>query len=236
MRKFKSKKAMTLVELLVTVAILGIVSGFSITIVVTAMNNYTEAAIMQKEQDTALMLEDYIVRNARVSRKVQFIENNPASVAKVNVPSKTYKGFYMAKINNVIETFDYAEIDPATGNFNYALDNPSQYTRFTYENVRKITFAFSRQKRFTDDIESQCTYCMDYSIEMMSGYILKGQVIMNNADAEYMGKLSGDSTGKGKTTGFVDPLAEYKLIEVTDGGTQYVFDPSYDVAVVFVFK
>ena len=53
MKKFISKKGMTLVELVVTIAILGIVSGFSITIVVTAMNNYTEAAIVQKEQKGA---------------------------------------------------------------------------------------------------------------------------------------------------------------------------------------
>ena len=71
MKKFRSKKGMTLVELVVTIAILGIVSGFSLTIVVTAMNNYSEAAIVQGDQDTALMIEEFIVRQARVASKIQ---------------------------------------------------------------------------------------------------------------------------------------------------------------------
>ena len=76
MKKFRSKKGMTLVELVVTIAILGIVSGFSLTIVVTAMNNYSEAAIVQGDQDTALMIEEFIVRQARVASKIQFVEND----------------------------------------------------------------------------------------------------------------------------------------------------------------
>ena len=237
MKKIRSKKGLTLVELLVTVAVLGIVSGFSITIVVTAMNNYTEAAMMQKDQDTALMLEDYIVRHARVARKVEFIKADPAAlttdISKVSgVPDKGHQGFYMAKINDVIETFDYAEMDSTTGNYNYMGTSPQKYIRFTYQDVQKITMDFSRQKRFTDDIESKCVYCMDYTIAMKSGYTLKGQVIMNNADADYLALLTAD--GKGQTAGFVDPLATYKLIEMTEGTSGgYVFDPSYDTAIVF---
>lgn len=234
MRKLRSKRGLTLVELLVTVAVLGIVSGFSITIVVTAMNNYTEAAIIQKEQDTALMLEDYIVRHARTARKVEFIRDDVTLPAteRASVPSASYQGFYMAKIDDVIETFDYAKLDPLTGNFDYLSTSPQKYTRFTYENVQKIVFEFSRQKCAVDDIESKCVYCMDYTITMMSGYQLSGQVIMNNADADYLGLLAGDGENKGKTANFVDPLATYTLIEVTEG-TGYVFAPAYNVAVVF---
>lgn len=232
MRKLKSKKGLTLVELLVTVAVLGIVSGFSITIVVTAMNNYTEAAIVQKEQNTALMIEDYLVRNARVARKVELIKNDPTAPDKADVPSQGHQGFYIAKIGDVIETFDYAGMKD--DNFDYMNSFPEKYTRFTYENVQKITLTFSRQKRDVDDIENNCVYCLDYTIAMMSGYQLSGQVIMNNADADYLGGLAGDD--EGKTTDFVDLLATYQLIEVTEGSSGYVFDPAYDVAVVFSTK
>ena len=230
MKKLKSKRGLTLVELLVTVAVLGIVSGFSITIVVTAMNNYTEAAIVQKEEETALMIEDYIVRNARVARKVEFIKNDPTDPNKTDVPSKNYQGFYLAKTDNVISTFDYAGI--SADYFDYESSSPQQYTIFTYENVQKIILEFSRQKYSPDDIELKCVYCMDYTITMMSGYTLKGQVVMNNANADYLGKLAGDGDNKGQTEDFVDTLASYKLIEVTEGDG-YVFDPDYDAAVVF---
>ncbi len=227
MRKLRSKKGLTLVELLVTVAILGIVSGFSITIVVTAMNNYTEAAMMQKDQDTALMLEDYIVRNARVARIVNLLKKT----GTVSVPSDSpdYQGFYIAKIDDVIETFDYAGMNAETGNYDYASTSPQKYTRFTYENVQKITFDFVRQKNSTDDTDAKSVYCLNYSIAMMSGYKLVGQVIMNNADGEYLERLSG---GGARAAGFVDPIASCKLIEVTDG-TSYVITPDYDVAVIF---
>lgn len=227
MRKLKSKKGLTLVELLVTVAVLGIVSGFSLTIVVTAMNNYTEAAILQKEQSTALMLEDYIVRNARVARQVQMLKDD--------VPSSTHRGFYIAKIDNVIQTFDYAGINTVTGEYDYLSTSttiPQQFSRFTYENVQKITFEFLRQKNAVDNVEFKCVYCLEYTIVMMSGYQLSGQVVMNNADTTYLNGLAVDEGGASEN--FVDSLKAFNLIEVTDEGAEgYKITPENNTAVVF---
>ncbi len=239
MRKFRSKKGLTLVELVVTVAILGIVSGFSITIVVTAMNNYSEAAIVEKEQDTALMIEEYIVRHARVASKVVFIENDDlktdTSYPDSVVPDKNKKelqGYIIAKVGKSVETFDYAKEDIATGEYNFGSPTPQKYTTLVYNDVSEVTVSFERQKTVATDAKKKCSYYMNYYIKMKTGYVLRGQVVMNNADMEYMDKLAGGSSN-GLTDKLVDKLKEYTIIKVVDNEESYSVSPTGNCAIMF---
>ena len=66
-KKRKSKKGFTLVELVVTVAILGIVSGMGVGIVANTIRNYAVASTTAQEQETAIQIENFITRYARNS-------------------------------------------------------------------------------------------------------------------------------------------------------------------------
>ncbi len=199
-KRVRSKKGLTLVELVVTVAILGIVSGLSLTIVVSAMNNYSEAAMMEKEQNVALLLEDYLVRNARVCRKAKVINTGTVSA----IPDTASFGFYVAEVNDVVRTFDYSLA--------------GEKEKLTYENVKQVTVRFERQKRDQSELEDGSSIYLNYKIEMDSGYTLTGQTVMNNIDKEEMATLI-----TGQTDRFVDYSPSYSLI-VTGVDTAIVFN------------
>ncbi len=234
MKKFRSKKGMTLVELVVTIAILGIVSGFSLTIVVTAMNNYSEAAIVQGDQDTALMIEEFIVRQARVASKIQFVENDDLvdnGTGSIE-PKNNKQGYYIAKVGTNVETFVYAIEDAATGEYNFEGSDPQKYTTFSYEHVSEITISVERQKSVAADTQKKCSFYLNYYIKMISGYVLRGQVVMNNADMAAMDKLPG-TADKGVTGEFVDPLKEFTILKVIDNETTYSVSPAGNCAIMF---
>ena len=234
MKKFISKKGMTLVELVVTIAILGIVSGFSITIVVTAMNNYSEAAIVQSDQDTALMIEEFLVRQARVASKIEFVENDDLvdDGFGSTKPKNNKQGYYIAKVGTNVETFTYAKEDTATGEYNFEGSEPDKYITFSYEHVSEITVSVERQKSVTTDAQKKCSFYLNYYIKMLSGYVLRGQVVMNNADITAMDKLPA-TADKGVTGDFVDPLKEFTILKVIDNETTYSVSPTGNCAIMF---
>ncbi len=228
MKKYrKSRKGMTLVELVVTVAILGIVSGLSLTIVVSAMNNYSEAAILEKEQNVALLLEENIVRYARVASIVKRVDNSSNTTAHLPKNSLEF-GFYIAKVGDNIETFEYEKNAAGTGGV--------QYTRLKYEGIKNLTFSVCEQKSKKNPSSTDLISCyLNYQIETQSGYVLKGQTVLNNATAA---KMESNSAGYFKitrtSTNYIDQSAELDVIrleEVSGGGETIV--PAYDVAVVF---
>ena len=213
----RSKKGLTLVELVVTIAILGIVSGFSLAIVVTAMNNYSHAAIIEREQDTALLLEEYLIRNARVAGTIEYVTPDPA--AGTGVVNKS--GSYIAKINNVIQTFEYDK------------DAAKKYTNLTYKDVKNISAYIVRQKFDKDKTDEQSSFYLDYHIEMSSGYTLDGQVVLNNAKRDEMNAIVPIPPG-GPT--FIDKQnTVWNLINVTgdDTSDSITISPANDTAIIF---
>lgn len=235
MKKYiKSRKGLTLVELVVTVAILGIVSGLSLTIVVSAMNNYTEAAMMEKDQSVALLLEENIVRNARISSIVKAVDNHTNT--SVHLPeSSTEYGFYVAKVDDSITTFEYEKNASGVGG--------TKYTTLTYEGVRRLAFSVSEQKSVESPTSNdQIAFYLNYEIEMQSGYVLKGQAVMNNASVmNEANEIPMESSSAGSfmvtrtSAGFVDESSEVTVISVEEvsGTGEEQFRPNYDMAVVF---
>ncbi|HCA54249.1 MAG: type II secretion system protein, partial [Clostridia bacterium] len=66
MKKLRSKRGFTLVELIVAVAILSMVAGMGAGIVGQAIRNYSTAQITSYEQETAMSVESFILGGARV--------------------------------------------------------------------------------------------------------------------------------------------------------------------------
>ena len=59
MKKLRSKRGFTLVELIVAVAILSMVAGMGAGIVGQAIRNYSTAQITSYEQETAMSVESF---------------------------------------------------------------------------------------------------------------------------------------------------------------------------------
>jgi len=221
---YKSKKGLTLVELVVTIAILGIVSGFSIAIVVTAMNNYSQAAMVAREQETALLLEDYIIRSARIAETIEYSTGDGQPGEAVSI---TQTGSYLAKIDDVVQTFDYDK------------DDNKKYGRLTYSDVKDLTISIGRQKFDKDEADTQSSFYLDYHIEMSSGYTLDGQVVLNNAKRADMNAIVLDGALPGQPAQFVDKqLNAWKIInvkgyDVSDTVDSFQISPSYDTAILF---
>lgn len=168
-KKLRSKKGFTLVELIVTIAILGMVAGMGVGIVGQALHNYSTAQVTSVEQETSLGIESFILDAARVA----------SSVAEAD--SKTNDG----------KTVFYLELD-AEGTLRTTrsevekIGDPAIETQLTYTGVQSVSLQVKKQKPVKTGADpSMCFIFMDYSIEMAEGYQLTGSVVLNNADVDY---------------------------------------------------
>lgn len=84
-KKLRSKKGLTLVELVVTVAILGIVSSMGVGIVANSITNYSKASVTSQEQQTALDIENFIRLSAR---KADGAELLTAAAGTMTIPDR----------------------------------------------------------------------------------------------------------------------------------------------------
>lgn len=172
--KRKSKKGFTLVELVVTIAILGIVSGMGVGIVANTIKNYAVASTTAKEQETAMQIEHFITKYARTASDIDVLDTASIPTSNVNaeyVSTATESHSSPAK-NLVYLTTNHVEAT-ATGS------NDVQSSQSFY-GVKKMTFRMRKQKDDPDDSLNKCQACLDYTIEMAEYYTLKGTVVMNN--------------------------------------------------------
>lgn len=166
MKKIKSRKGMTLIELVVTVAILSIVGGMSIGIFSSTMNHYSTASITANEQNNTTTLENYIISNAKVAKDIKFIPDPVTSSA--DVPGTT-AGTYIAKRTSdekfiVIENYDPTKTDNVV---------------VSLEGIESVTIMLKRHIVGSAETDEDFMY-LDYEIKMERGYSLKGSVVMNN--------------------------------------------------------
>lgn len=189
-KKRKSKKGFTLVELVVTVAILGIVSGMGIGIVANTIRNYAVASTTAQEQETAIQIENFITRYARTASDIDVIED-------ANIPS-------FNKNEEYISTAIDSSPEPVknkvylTTNIVETIGSPDVTSSLSYFGVKKMTFTMRKQKNFSDDSFSRCHTCLDYTIEMADYYTLKGTVVMNNVREDNVIGTVGDSFTEAK--------------------------------------
>lgn len=168
MKKWKSKKGLTLVELVVTVAILGIVSSMGVGIVANSINNYSRASIVSQEQQTALDIEGFIRDAAKLSIGT---ENLTAAAGTMQIPQPDTAAAYIYFDNNRLCTLssyiDEAEAEPVV-------------IKDVYNGVKDVSFRFRKLKFDRGESNKSVMGYLDYTIDMERGYTLKGSVTMIN--------------------------------------------------------
>ncbi len=192
MKKIRSKKGLTLVELVVTVAILAITSGMGVGIFVSALNNYSTSSALISQQQKAGMIENYIVTGARNCKNLYFIDSSTPTTATPTtshifnetafnqlvsgMANKTGVSYITMEKDETNATYKSQDRDDA-GNLN-------ESNAIEIEGVESIVFSCKKQKIAPDVVDdpSQCFYYLNYDIKMVDGYSLSGSVILNNAD------------------------------------------------------
>ena len=212
--RLKSKKAYTLVELIVTIAILAITAGFGIGIFASALRNYSTASITAKEQETALAIESNLLRFSRVASDLFFIDATYASTPEDSIPDnfkgtvdqvKAVKAMSGAYKNCFFIYHPYNDIDNSDNNMKVQVYNswlpsvdgtepPEDGVVITYSGVSKIIMTIKKYRTATGDNANSQVYLF-YEIVMDSGYTLKGNTCMyGNSTA----KTAVDGTGSGE--------------------------------------
>lgn len=172
-RKIKSRKGMTLVEMVVTIAILTIVSGMGVGIFTATMQHYSTASVTSDEQNKATLLESYIVSNANVAKSMTDVTSIPDS----HVPG-TYIAMKKGTVddeNYVVQIFDY--------------DGVTRNSLMTVENVQNVTIKFRRHQTQSSASDKDDFLYIYYEIVMKSGYTLTGTTMTNNMDLSTFTKV-----------------------------------------------
>lgn len=187
-RKFKSKKAFTLVELVVTIAIVGITAGFGVGIFASTLKNYSSASVTATEQEKANQIERFILKNARTAKEILYIDD------RINDP--TYGSTdNMALSAGALETEGkegaFITHDKNGGlNVNLFYANKSETdpdkvateenTLVSYYGVSNITFTVKRQYQEPNNDTAPTIHILYYVIAMDGGYTLRGSTILYN--------------------------------------------------------
>ena len=174
MKKIRSKKGMTLVELVVTVAILGMVASLGVGMVSSAIRNYSVASVTSQEQDNALAVESFITESTRIFGKVTA---KPVPLDnKANVIEKDVTAFYLYFDGDTLVTV------------RSEMDKGVQYTTtLKYDGVKQISMTPRKQKADVDaTVPDKNFVFVDYEIDMNEGYSLSGTVVMYNAASDYV--------------------------------------------------
>ena len=173
-KKMRSKKGLTLVELVVTVAILGIVSSMGVGIVANSITNYSKASVTSQEQQTALDIENFIRLSAR---KADGAELLTAAAGTMTIPQPGVSCCYIYFDNGLLRTMS-STIEDATSDPVVIKDS--------YKGVHDISFHLRKQKMERDDTTSRNRFVyLDYTINMERGYSLKGSTVMGNIAPDY---------------------------------------------------
>lgn len=208
-KSVKSKRGFTLVELVVTVAVLSIVAGMGIGIVASAIKNYSTASTTSKEQDEALLIERFIVDAIRGSSLIHEADTD-ASTGGVKF-STSQSSRYLYFENGRLVTNE--TMVSKTGG------SPEVYKQY-YDRVKTISLTVKKSKPAADkEIDSRCFIHVSYTIEMDEGYEISGSTVMINADEKYpMNKSNSLQYTNVNNTFWI----------TSDDSVTYVRDPSTD--------
>lgn len=187
MKKVKSRKGFTLIELVVTVAILSLVCGMGVGIFASVMRNYGTASSTEMEQEKATQIEDYLIKSARTAKKVIFIQkgdsdaskNSDGVETKKNIPSDQGTYVFSKGGSSEVEIYDYIQPKGET--------SMQEISTIKVSGVKKLEVTIKRQ-----NIASKGKFVyLDYTIEMINGYTVKGSTVMNNfEDSETTGTVT----------------------------------------------
>lgn len=163
MKKLKSRKGFTLIELVVTVAILSIVCCMGVGIFASVMRNYGTASSTEMEQEKATQIETYLVKAARTAAKVECFDESDT------IPSAQGTYIFSKVGSSDVEIYD---IVPKSST------DTDKISIIKVSGVKKLSITVNRQNVVAASKE-KFAY-MDYTIEMINGYTVKGSVVMKN--------------------------------------------------------
>lgn len=195
------KAGYTLVELVVTVAILGIVSTMGVGIVAKSINNYSDASVTSVEQDTAVKIEQFILKSARTAVSVEFRNTFTDDI----VPTKKKNENYLATVGNQVKEIT-STVEGSSVN--------ASVSKLSYNGVKKITVKLRKQKSNTTETQKDCHVCLDYVIEMKEKFTLKGSVIMNNVSPDYNISANNSFKEEGTTWEIADSIGDAAIVFV----------------------
>ncbi len=166
-RRFKSRKGMTLVEMVVTITVLSIVAGMGVGIFTAVMQHYGTASHTSQAQQNALQMEKYIVENARVASDITTIpQGGPSPISPgTTVPVSTVTGTYIVegKKTNIFEMYDY--------------DGTNKSSSMNVSGIQRVKLTLQRHKVDKGD---QDFLSLKYIIETTEGYTVEGLAMMPN--------------------------------------------------------
>lgn len=202
MRKIKSRKGFTLVELIVTLAILTIVLGLGTGAFIMVLQNYGTASSTESEQERATQIENYIIESARTAKDIKFIKSqsdgevsNDALLHTEAIPTDTGTYVYSGGNSSIVEIYDYDVLEDESSTT--TSESPEKSSIINVSGVKKLTFSLKRQKMSkTDTTSDKKFFYLYYTIEMLHGYTVNGSVVMNNLkdDQKYRNRISTTSS------------------------------------------
>lgn len=165
-KKTRSKKGLTLVELVVTVAILSIVATMGIGVVARTITNYSTASITSQEQKLGRQVETPIRTAAFIATSIQY--KNTDTDVDLQVSDFGSNSGIMFLYDKDDKTLTIDEYDAGS----------DTHTRLSYTGVHQITLTPRRVKQsFMTDDTKDFLY-LDYKIEMVNGYITAGSTML----------------------------------------------------------
>ncbi len=193
MRKLRSRKGVTLVELVVTVAILAITAGMGVGIFASAMNNYSTASVVAVEQGKTAQIEEFITRFARVCTSMYYVDQDaPSGVdpgATVVLNPNDIDSLILNMENK--KEISYMTIAPGSKTLTYRDvvrdydGNQLELQNMSISGVDSVEFSVFKQKVEVDPgataiADGRAFLYMRYSINMERGYSVSGCVLLNN--------------------------------------------------------
>ncbi len=185
MKKFKSKKAYTLIELVVTIAIMLITAGMGVGIFVSTMSNYSTASVLSSEQQRATEIEEFIFRYARVCKSIYFIDGAKSDT----LVDGTH---YLNSVDELVLSTDssqYIKMEPGSNFAQYVSNDRDDVTGdvvpspiMSVEGVDNMIFSISKQKVSKNASDEDAFLYLNYTINMVGGYSVSGTVVMNNCE------------------------------------------------------
>ena len=183
MKKFKTKKAYTLVELVVTVAILSITAGMGVGIFASALRNYSQASVTAHEQDKATEIESFLLRYARVCKYFYYIDGMSG---ETEISPDAHEVYWEELFAAEESESQYMIMYPNSTRLEYKVNDKDEEgnaipsSPMYVEGVENIEVKISKQKLTSEESENNIFYFMNYKISMEEGYTLKGTAILYN--------------------------------------------------------
>lgn len=185
MKKRNSKKGFTLVELVVTIAILSITAAMGTSIFIMVLNNYGEASHASFSQQQAIALEDVIREYCKACKDVE--------IAAGDISTMTKSGTYIyTKSDGVLYVDDY---DASTG-------VSGTHTKFALSGIKTLQTKYLKRTSAQDATSGYIV--MQYIITTNEDFVLEGSIVLNNSDISSCGSLlSGTFDLDTKTTKYM---------------------------------